>query len=74
MSDKLLPCPFCGGNPEVLSHEQGCAAWVACTSCGAQSGGFQDCGFSLNVLRDKAIGEWNTRALPAPSSTTGEAA
>lgn len=61
MADNLFPCPFCGGKAEIRSHDEGCAAWVACTCCGGQSGGFQDCGLPLNALRDRAIHEWNNR-------------
>ncbi len=55
--DKLLPCPFCGGNPE-LYHDKGEGGyepfWVVyCESCYAR-GPEQD-------KRDLAVAQWNRR-------------
>ncbi len=71
---ELNPCPFCGGKAEIRSHQDGCAAWITCTCCNGQSGGFQDCGIPLNVLKDKAIDEWNSRYVSAGYQKRVEAA
>lgn len=40
MSEKLLPCPFCGGSASLVKAvEAGENAWcISCNVCGASSG------------------------------------
>jgi hypothetical protein len=45
---KLLPCPFCGGEAEIVGKH-----WVQCRRC-ATEGGYYD-----NI--ETAIEVWNTR-------------
>jgi hypothetical protein len=33
MNVKLLPCPFCGGDPCISTSDDGMARWVECPSC-----------------------------------------
>ena len=52
MTDKLKPCPFCGGEAE---KQWGMMAiyWVECTDCGAEG--------SQHGSLEEAIAAWNTR-------------
>ena len=62
--DKLLPCPFCGGEA-VKKHQKGMSrskigcgsrwyrGWVECVDCGAQS--------SISKTPDSVIKKWNKR-------------
>ena len=68
MTDKLKPCPFCGGQGEITEHWEsiGMGAnvrqyYVCCESCGAR-GGMADEYFENGNLRNKAINRWNRRA------------
>lgn len=61
MTDKLKPCPFCGGEAEVIGHYiKGVANnyqyFVRCKSCKARPR-------SCNTFKkkEKAIEYWNTR-------------
>jgi len=63
MSEKLMPCPFCGGKGyrKILecggfdSIEEGC---IACSKCGAQGG-------SSTVSWSEIRENWNKRAKEA---------
>ena len=57
MTDKLKPCPFCGGESEFNSDEFG--EGVCCKSCGAtlHNGLYGEEGRKL------ASAEWNTRLI-----------
>lgn len=48
----LLPCPFCGGEPKVISGGPGCA-YISCTSCPAETG---------DGSLPRIVAAWNTRA------------
>lgn len=72
--EKLLPCPFCGGEGEIgevgnaYPLEEG--SWfVACKSCRATSKLI----FPVKEdVRGLVIEAWNTRAAPPPSAESGE--
>ena len=52
MTNKLKPCPFCGGKVKKV----GCVGifYIACTRCYARG--------SENETKQKAIADWNRRA------------
>lgn len=61
----LLPCPFCGGEAELLGDNKSVAK-VHCLSC------YSSCGFQYT--KDAAIKFWNKRKstiIQAESSPTG---
>lgn len=57
MQNKLLPCPFCGGEAELYQHypymQRRVVSAVHCKKCRANSGTWG--------RKDKAIETWNTR-------------
>lgn len=50
---RLNPCPFCGGNGEVINAIHS-VFWVKCNYCGATS--------EIATMEYKAIENWNRRA------------
>jgi Lar family restriction alleviation protein len=51
---QLLPCPFCGGEADILKAATNiCDYWVTCANCGAD-GPWKD-------TRAETIAAWNTR-------------
>ena len=67
MSEKLLPCPFCGGEAELITgaHRDGgyienCAC-VRCKKCGARSYEFHEC-VTPDEVQGYASETWNRRA------------
>lgn len=58
MSEKLLPCPFCGGLPAIKEFDDG-SGGVFCTKCKFQPLTHA----TYNRLEDKqrAIEDWNRR-------------
>ena len=65
MSDKLLPCPFCGNEAELRYHPKAfqdphARAWEAgCSCCTARVGNTI---YATGKTRDEAIAAWNRRA------------
>ena len=56
MTEKLLPCPFCGGEAEIDSRGNSWQAW--CRHCATiQMGEFYD-------TEANAIAAWNRRTQP----------
>ena len=55
MQNKLLPCPFCGGEAKYIEDKDFFVSrFVTCTKCGIET--------RRNYLRkDLAIKDWNTR-------------
>ncbi len=57
MSEKLKPCPFCGGDAsiyEVTSEEENFSGYmVSCDDCG--------CGTTAFDVQDMAVQSWNKR-------------
>ena len=52
MSDeRIKPCPFCGGEAEMMGYKR---YWVACMECGAERAGAHE-------TKAEAIKTWNTR-------------
>lgn len=56
--DRVLPCPFCGGQSAEMSA-MGAApyAWVRCPSCGAAGG--------MTGSAESAREAWNQRVTPS---------
>lgn len=55
MSDKLKPCPFCGGTPIVSGCDD--TLWsVICKKCAAS--------IDYNETKQEAIEAWNSRIEP----------
>jgi Lar family restriction alleviation protein len=53
----LLPCPFCGGEAHIFTHEDDKTnkpLWVSCNDCEADGPHYQVC--------DDPIAGWNHRA------------
>jgi Lar family restriction alleviation protein len=56
----LLPCPFCGGSPEICFQRDDIGDYkVECSGCGAVS-----CPDGMRYDRQLAIDDWNKRRLP----------
>lgn len=58
--DALLPCPFCGGEAQIINIGEGENAGGSCVECAA-------CHASSNVefeFKENFVSNWNTRALP----------
>ena len=59
MADALKPCPFCGGEAEMLRDDDGRWTQVHCTVCGARSNEWPNDELAPRIA-------WNRRA-PLPS-------
>lgn len=68
----LSPCPFCGGEAELLA--QGVSAMVRCTSCGASIAWQRrpDAWGPVTEV-DMAVGAWNARTHNATATHAGKA-
>lgn len=63
MTEKLLPCPFCGGEAIYESHDKLGFQRIRCTGCAVKTGYY-----AVNHGGNPAI-DWNRRA---PSGSAGE--
>lgn len=66
MSDKLLPCPFCGGEAEIDGINNGNPFMVYCDACGLEFG--RDKQFYSYQAKEA----WNRRAEPDTGITITE--
>lgn len=78
----LLPCPFCGGDPEMSYYAKGAnpaaaGHYVECSQCSAGGEPFDIQGEMpdrVEYTKSKAIAAWNTRhAHPLPGDALREA-
>lgn len=53
MNVKLLPCPFCGGDAEMCTHDVTGINWMRCTKCGASN--------RASLSANEALAAWNVR-------------
>jgi Lar family restriction alleviation protein len=67
-TDKLLPCPFCGGEGELYEPNEEVAV-IACLQCNAEGGYY---GGEDSSTPDDAIRLWNTRAPVHAPENDGE--
>lgn len=51
MEQELKPCPFCGGDANIVSREEG-ITFITCKDCYAEMFG---------STKESAIKQWNTR-------------
>lgn len=65
-TDKLLPCPFCGGTELELCNTWTACYWIECQTCEAQVAGkaYSDPRRLSSHEKSKAsaIAKWNTRS------------
>jgi Lar family restriction alleviation protein len=62
-SEKLKPCPFCGGSDVHLRHHQANQmSWVSCVGCGLEAPS------ETGVTDDEAVAYWNRRTEAALSA------
>ena len=60
---ELKPCPFCGGEADFLTANNGAEVWVICTDCGAQTAKeWTNLVVFGNGGKGRAIEAWNRRA------------
>ena len=59
MSERLKPCPFCGGHPEIVTPEEtdGQYWFIACTNDNC----WGIAGTELCETESEAIDKWNRR-------------
>ncbi len=72
MTEKLLPCPFCGGEPKLRTHRSGedsMECYVECPSCEVRTTYYED---AYAPVAD-ARGAWNRRTPPPSSHVAVEA-
>ena len=68
MSEKLKPCPFCGGKASMesgryeMDDDMFSFAHVECLSCGACGSGFTEAEKPVESLEALAADAWNRRA------------
>ena len=62
-TERLLPCPFCGGtNPQMQSSFSKKTFWVFCSDCGLEAPS------ETGMTAQQAVKYWNRRAtLPDPA-------
>jgi Lar family restriction alleviation protein len=62
MTEKLLPCPFCGGEASVRTVLR---VLARCEMCGSEGQSFSMVDAGVEAASDQAIAAWNRRT-PAP--------
>lgn len=70
---RLKPCPFCGGDGEILTTKtrQGQKSSVSCSKCTCKLTAFEPAYYEGNIEQD-VVDEWNTRYDYASASNEEE--
>lgn len=60
---KLLPCPFCGGEAEIITREYGnCKTkYVQCKDCECRTKEMFECCCDRERAEERAVKIWNSR-------------
>lgn len=53
MTEKLKPCPFCGGEAEIIKDDM--YVWGHCTNCDSDT--------DLYQIKKEAVAAWNARPI-----------
>ncbi len=78
MSDKLLPCPFCGGEAKIISHGKpyrkvlGGQTYRTTVGCSICTANVSQAAFSKDKSCEEAAAAWNRRTNPPPLPLTVE--
>ena len=66
MTDKLLPCPFCGGSDVHLRrHSPAHMSWVSCRDCGLEAPS------ETGTTDEDAVAYWNRRDFSPATIVSG---
>lgn len=65
-SDRLKPCPFCGGEA-TFDHDDNGWNWIECTRCGASTNARVS---AMDDCKPLLLEQWNKRVPPTPQQVS----